>query len=401
MKTDIIIQARCNSTRLPGKVLADFLGRPMLAFQIERLKRARNADEIVLATSIAPADDAVAEVGRTLGVRVVRGDEADVLGRYLQAANESGADIIVRVTADNPLTDPALVDAMIETFRAGGMDHLSSFDDHTYPYGVGCTVFTRQALESVSATTDPNDREHVEPALFRSDTIRTARMQAPDSLNRPEIWVTVDHPFELEKARRLAADLVAAKGMGFDTADIIAALDDVRILAIANGRVGYECVRHMRERGEKLVGLIVSPPQQSAMRTEIVEMSGLPAEDVLSPGNLADPGTVAWIARRRPDIIVCFGTPCIDAGAILDIPPRGVVNLRDARQPAGVMLHYVVRAPDEKPIIGQRKVPVHGSDMGPNRSLRLEQAQIELFKNCWNAVRVGPVRATPKAAAAT
>jgi len=186
VKTDIIIQARYGSTRLPGKVLADFLGRPMLAFQIERLKQVRNADEIVLATSVAPADDAVAEVGRSLGVRVVRGDEADVLGRYLQAAAESGADVIVRVAADNPLIDPALVDEMIEVFREGGIDHLSAFEDHTYPYGVGCAVFTRRALETVSATTDPADREHVEPALFRSGSIRTARLEAPDSLNRPE-----------------------------------------------------------------------------------------------------------------------------------------------------------------------------------------------------------------------
>lgn len=228
MKTDIIIQARRNSTRLPGKVLADFLGRPMLAFQIERLKRVRNADEIVLATSALPDDDAVAAVGESLGVRVVRGDEADVLGRYLQAAAESGAELIVRVTADNPLVDPALVDAMIETFRVDGMDHLSSFDDHTYPYGVGCTVFTRQALDSVSATTDPDDREHVEPAMFRSEAVRTVRMRAPDPLNRPDISVTVDHDAELDRARRLAAALVETKGIAFTTADIIEAFDAMR-----------------------------------------------------------------------------------------------------------------------------------------------------------------------------
>ena len=411
--TNIIIQARHRSTRFPGKVLADFLGRPMLAFQIERLKHARRIDAIVLATSREPADDPVAELGRSLGVQVVRGSESDVLGRYLQAAEESGADVIVRVTADNPLVDPKLVDHMVETFAAGGVDHLSAFERHTYPYGVGCAVFSRQALQSVAGTTDTQDREHVEPAMLRSDAVRTGYMQAPDALNRPEIMVTVDHPFELEKVRRIAAPLIKEKGIAFDTADIIRVLDDVRVMAFANGRVGYECLRHMLERGEKLVGLVVQPPHQSAMRSEIIELAGLPEGDVLSPDNLEDPGTLAWIRERRPDIVTSFWSSYIFTDEVLAIPPRGVTNLHNSllplcrgaganvwtildNQPAGVTYHYIERAVDKGPVIAQRGVDLHSWDTGRSLQLRLEQALVDLFKDCWAAVRVGPVRTTPQ-----
>jgi methionyl-tRNA formyltransferase len=385
----------------------------MLAFQIERLKHVRRVDDIVLATSSEPADDPVAEVGRSAGIRVVRGSEADVLGRYLQAAEESGADIIVRVAADNPLVDPKLVDRMVERFMAGGIDHLSSFEKHTYPFGVGCAVFSRAALQSISDTMDPQDREHVEPAMLRSESVRTAYMRAPDDLNRPEIMVTVDHPFELEKVRRIATALEKEKGIAFDTADIIRYLDAVRVMVFANSKVGYECLRHMLERGENLVGLVVQPPHQSSMRSEIIELAELPAKDVLSPDNLEDPGTLAWIRERRPDIITSFWSSFIVTDDVLAIPPRGVTNLHNSllplcrgaganiwsildRQPAGVTYHYIERAVDRGPIIAQRGVDLHSWDTGRTLQFRLEQALIDLFRDSWNAVRVGPVRTTPQ-----
>jgi len=413
VKTNIIIQARYDSTRLPGKALSDFLGRPMLAFQIERLKLAHSVDEIVLATSDETSDDAIAELGNSLGVRVIRGSKADVLGRYLQAADESGAEVIVRVAADNPLVDPNLVDHMVETFRAGDMDHLSSFEDHTYPYGVGCAVFTRQALQSVADTQDPSDREHVEPAMLRSETLRRELARAPAALTRPEISVTVDYPFELDKVRRIAETLVAEKGIGFDTADIIRTLDDVRVMAFANGRVGYECLRHMLEKGETLVGLVVQPLGGSAMRDEIIDLAELPENDVLSPDDLKDPGAVAWIRERAPDIVTSFWSSYIFTDEVLAIPTRGITNLHNSLlplsrgsganiwtildgHPAGVTYHYIERALDRGPIIEQRGVDVHSWDTGRSLHMRLEQALIDLFKDCWAAVRVGPVRATPQ-----
>src|SRR5215204_5835271 len=113
MRRVIIVQARMTSTRLPGKVLADLAGRPMLLRQLERLARCRQVDDIVVATTTQPTDEPVLRVCDAAGVRWFRGDEHDVLGRYLGAAREAAADLIVRITSDCPLIDPAEADRVV------------------------------------------------------------------------------------------------------------------------------------------------------------------------------------------------------------------------------------------------------------------------------------------------
>src|SRR6266849_2137746 len=109
----IIVQARMTSTRLPGKVLMNLAGRPMLAQQIRRLKRCREADEIVIATTTNASDDPIITVAEREGVRWFRGSEHDVLSRYVGAAHEARAEVVARITADCPLIDPEQTDAVI------------------------------------------------------------------------------------------------------------------------------------------------------------------------------------------------------------------------------------------------------------------------------------------------
>ena len=118
MKAVVIIQARMGSTRLPGKVLADLAGQPMLRRVVERVRGARTISALMIATSTSPADDAIESFARQMGVPLFRGDEDDVLSRYAGAATASGAEMIVRVTADCPLLDPALVDRVVDALRA-------------------------------------------------------------------------------------------------------------------------------------------------------------------------------------------------------------------------------------------------------------------------------------------
>ena len=110
----VIVQARTGSSRLPGKVLANLSGRPMLAFLTERLKRCTSVDQIILATTELEEDEALAELGRSLGLTVVRGSQKDVLSRFSLAAKDTEATILVRITGDCPFVDPDILDEMIQ-----------------------------------------------------------------------------------------------------------------------------------------------------------------------------------------------------------------------------------------------------------------------------------------------
>ncbi|MFT7402621.1 MAG: molybdopterin-guanine dinucleotide biosynthesis protein A [Hydrogenophaga sp.] len=126
MKTVIIVQARMTSTRLPGKVLLPLGGEPMLTRLVQRLRRVRCADAIVIATTTNASDDAIVALCEHLGVASHRGSEHDVLSRYAEAAALHQADVVVRVTSDCPLIDPALIDRLIEDFAQGDCDYVSN-----------------------------------------------------------------------------------------------------------------------------------------------------------------------------------------------------------------------------------------------------------------------------------
>jgi len=250
--------------------------------------------------------------------------------------------------------------------------------------------------------------------MLRDESIRTHYLQAPQPLARPEIWVTVDYQFEYEKVLRIASNLVASRGMTFTTADTIEYLDHAPIVVFANGTLGLQCLHYLKEeRGEKLVGLVVHPAQESSQRDEIMALSGLSKEDILSPDSLKESWAVEWIRERKPEIICSFWSSFIFTKPILEIPPRGVVNLHNSllplcrgsganvwtildKCPAGVSLHYIAEKVDQGGLIAQRPVPAYSWDTGKTLYLRLESALVDLFKDHWPAVRVGPVRSTPQ-----
>jgi spore coat polysaccharide biosynthesis protein SpsF len=116
--TIAVIQARTGSTRFPSKVLADLNGRPMLSHVVERVARCRSVDRVVVATSTGPSDDAVAELAVRAGASVTRGPLDDVLRRFVLAAHEHSASVVVRITADCPLVDPRLIDTLVEQRRS-------------------------------------------------------------------------------------------------------------------------------------------------------------------------------------------------------------------------------------------------------------------------------------------
>lgn len=222
----VVIQARMGSTRLAGKVLAPIARRPMLSYQIERLRRCRQVDRLVVATTTQVADDAIVAFCESELIACTRGSELDVLSRYAQAARAFDASIVVRVTSDCPLIEPALVDLAVTTFRTGEpCDYLSNMIQPTWPYGMAVEVITREALLQADAeATDAAEREHVTPFVYWQPErfrLKSLTMEPDLSANR---W-TVDTPEDLELVSRILTTLYPRQP-DFGMADVLALLDE-------------------------------------------------------------------------------------------------------------------------------------------------------------------------------
>jgi spore coat polysaccharide biosynthesis protein SpsF len=202
MHTVAILQARMGSSRLPGKVLVDIGGMTMLARAVRQLRAASRIDEVCVATTTAAGDDPVAEAARRLDVDVHRGSEHDVLERYRDAARACEAEVIVRVTADCPLLDPAVIDRVVGAL-GDDVDYASNTHERSYPRGLDVEALHRDTLERIARlATSTAAREHVtafvleQPALFR---VRQVRAERDDSDLR---W-TVDTDEDLAVVREL------------------------------------------------------------------------------------------------------------------------------------------------------------------------------------------------------
>ncbi|MFD1627105.1 cytidylyltransferase domain-containing protein [Azospirillum griseum] len=203
-----ISQARMNSTRLPGKVLLPAAGKPLLVHHLERLARSRGLDGVVLATTVGAVDDPVAATASAMGIPVFRGDEEDVLQRFAGAAAMADADVIVRVTADCPLIDPALVGELIAAFQAGQslsppLDYLS-IDVSWYPRGLDAEIFPRAVLDEAAANAVlPAEREHVTYYMYtRPQRFRLGTPLRHDGSAIQQRWC-VDEAADYELVRRL------------------------------------------------------------------------------------------------------------------------------------------------------------------------------------------------------
>ena len=175
MKTVAIIQARINSSRLPAKVLLPLpTNRSVLAEVVHLIRQVKGLDQIVVATPSGQLDDILMTHLRQLGVAQFRGSEHDVLGRYLGAARESKADLIMRITADCPMLNPEVCAQMLAEFRrihdtGEPIDYMSNCHPRTFPKGWDCEIFTREMLEfAARRATTPYEREHVTPFIYAS-----------------------------------------------------------------------------------------------------------------------------------------------------------------------------------------------------------------------------------------
>jgi len=261
-----IIAARMGSKRRPGKVMATIMGTPMLQLLIERVKRAEYVDQIVVATTKNKQDDAVAQLARNLGVGVYRGSETDVLGRVLKAAEKYDGKIIVRLTADNPLTDPNYIDKGVKIFLTGKYDYVANTTlKLTMPRGFDVEVMATQKLrEAAKLAKDRDLREHVTLYFHRNPQKFRLKAFGPVKKDRvANLHLAVDTEEDLKLMRQIFEKLYKDNPT-FDYADVIDLLDhQPKLMAISQASAG------LWEKNSK--HLFPNNRRESGSRHEIVK----------------------------------------------------------------------------------------------------------------------------------
>lgn len=207
MNIIVIIQARMTSSRLPGKVLKPILGKPMLAYLLERVSRCQTMTQVVVATSNQPEDDVIEMFCLDNNVDCFRGDLHDVLDRYYQAAIKYQADHVVRVTADCPLIDPTVMDEIIECHLLGQYDYTSNAIEPCYPDGLDVEVIKFDVLKQAwQKATMNSEREHVTQYILQNDGIyKIKSFLCPDDLSH--IRLTVDEPEDFMLINKIFEEL--------------------------------------------------------------------------------------------------------------------------------------------------------------------------------------------------
>lgn len=232
-KTVAIIQARMGSTRLRKKVLMDIGEEPMLWHVYDRATCASLLDEVVIATSTEPGDDAIEAFCEERRIPYHRGDEADVLDRYYQAATAVDAETVVRLTADCPLLSPPVIDRTVRKYNASDCEYVSNTLEYTHPDGLDVEVFGADTLETAwREATDPAEREHVTPYMKDAEEFDSLNVENVLDLSAYEFldedtiprW-TVDYPEDMEFVREIYSRLIGENYWVFDQQSVLELLE--------------------------------------------------------------------------------------------------------------------------------------------------------------------------------
>jgi spore coat polysaccharide biosynthesis protein SpsF len=222
--TLLILQARMGSSRLPGKVLAPILDRPMILHLIERIRGAQTIDKFIVATTVKPQDDELVDVLAREGVEVRRGPSEDVLGRFLQVIDEFEPTTFVRLTGDNPFVDATTVDRNVEAHLAGGGDYTTNGLSRRWPHGLNVEVAEVAALRRLAAMelTD-SEHEHVTIGMLnRPDEF--GLVAVPQERDVGHLRWTVDYPEDFAWARQIFEILQPQKPL-FGQQDVLDLLE--------------------------------------------------------------------------------------------------------------------------------------------------------------------------------
>ncbi len=205
MRIGAIIQARMTSRRLPGKVLAEVHGRPMMQYLLERVERCTELDGVVVATSTDPSDDPIESFCAERGVDCFRGSLENVAARFCEAAQRHGLDAFVRLCADSPLLDPALIDQAVATYRSGGADLVTNVLGRSFPPGQSVEVISAPVFaEAIPHMSSADHREHVTSYFY--DHRKDFKIKAIRSdHDGGDVDFAIDTPRDLDRFKALVA----------------------------------------------------------------------------------------------------------------------------------------------------------------------------------------------------
>lgn len=225
MKIIATVEARMTSTRLPGKVLLDAGGQPMLAHLINRLKSVSSLDGVVLATTTNQTDDVLEEFSKKMKIGCYRGNEDDVMSRVIGAAESVNADIIVEITGDCPIIDPEIIEQVIRVFKENNVDYVSNAHVRSYPDGMDVQVFPLEVLKRSSLmTNDPLDHEHVTLHIRNNPEIFSRiHLVSPPETHWPELGLTLDEPNDYELLKKIINHFEKSK-LFFSCRDVVSLL---------------------------------------------------------------------------------------------------------------------------------------------------------------------------------
>lgn len=216
VKTLLITQARTGSTRLPGKVLMKINGQELLKIHLDRIKKCRLVDKIVVATTVVKEDDVISSLAEQWGIHCSRGAVDDVLDRFYQAAKDIKPEWVIRVTSDCPLIDPELIDAVIALAQVNQADYCANILVEQFPDGQDVEIFKFSALEKAWIDAQlKSEREHVTPYIRANSTYNGGELFT--SVNLPcahdfsDVRMTVDEPRDFELMEKLIHDLGTAE----------------------------------------------------------------------------------------------------------------------------------------------------------------------------------------------
>lgn len=240
MKVAAIIQARMGSTRLPGKILKTVNGKSLLEYQIERIKRAKLIDEIIIATTVKENDDPIVQLCQQLSVSYYRGSETDVLTRYYETAIEFKVGIIVRITSDCPVIDPEVIDQVISRYLIGKkVDYVSNTLELTFPRGMDTEVFSFDILqEAYLKANEKFQREHVTPYIYTSEKFKLCNVNNTEE-NQSHIRVTVDTLEDFLLVKEIIMRLYV-KNPQFNLTDIVDLINSSEDLQQINSHISQK-----------------------------------------------------------------------------------------------------------------------------------------------------------------
>ncbi len=249
MKVICILQARIGSQRLPGKVVADICGQPMLVHIINRLKKTKTIDEIIVATTIKPEDDIIVNTVKRHGIPVFRGDVDDVLGRIARVVEKWRPETVVHATGDNPLVSPDVIDVLVQHCMNGNYDFTFM---PGLPLGVGADVYRSNTILLLDQrATSVHHREHINAYVFdNSADFKIGRFTPPPAMQKPQLRLTVDTPEDLHLIKEIYKRLYK-EGALVDINDVLTLYEDEPKLFSINADIEQlytsETARKMRE----------------------------------------------------------------------------------------------------------------------------------------------------------